>query len=188
VDFTNIDLEQPTLEQPILTAGEVLRKGKKSVSFKTDPEILARLTLVSEMMLKGTPAYKIAETLKESLGTAKLDISRVKQLWREESKGKLAIQREAALAQYKLALVTAWDMVEKNPERADRYLALVLAAQKRIDQLTGTEAPKEIEVGGIVKVKNIEQVRLKRWQQIAGSLQEMNVVEEVGDDLYSATR
>ena len=94
----------------------------------------------------------------------------MRQLWRQDAKSQLSSEREQALAQYKLALAKAWELVDQNPERADRYLALVLSAQERIDKLTGANAPDIIEVKGEMTVKDIEQVRRERWAQVREGL------------------
>ena len=166
--FQDIDFDQPAVRP----ASEVKRKGKKSISYTDDPEILARLALVARLMLMGKPAYKIAEELKESLGTAKLDMARVRSIWRKESRGKISAQRDEALAQYRLTREKAWDLIDKNPDKAERFLPLVLASQERIDKVVGNEAPDRIDLSGTVKVRDIEQVRQKRWQQIAGELKD----------------
>jgi hypothetical protein len=162
--------DDPNLHPSIRPSGEILRKGKKSVSYTEDPEILARLSRVAGMLLKGFPAWKIADELKYPIGSAKRDIARVRAIWKKESRNKMTGQRDEALAQYRLAREKAWALVDKNPEKAERYLPIVLAAQERIDKLTGAEAPAQITLDGEVKVRNIEQVRQKRWAQIASEI------------------
>ena len=73
---SKIDISTP--EKP---ARSVRRKGKKSVSFQDDPEILKRLGRVAEMMLEGKSLYEISTAQRCSIATAKRDIGRVRELW-----------------------------------------------------------------------------------------------------------
>jgi len=169
--FSKIDLDDDD-QTPLIPSAEVLRKGKKSLPFSEDPEILSRLSRVASYLLKGLPAFRIAEKLNYPIGSAKRDIARVRQLWKQEAKSKLSSEREAALAQYRLALAKAWEMVDTRPDKADRYLALVLAAQERIDKLTGAVAPDQAEPKQEAKLstKDIETVRQDRWAQVRQAL------------------
>lgn len=157
---------------PLIPSAEVNRKGKKNTRFDEDPEILSRLSRVATYRLKGWPAFRIAEALGYPIGSAKRDIARVKALWRKEAKDALKNEMDAALAQYRLALTKAWELVESKPEKADRYLTLVIQAQERIDKITGANAPQEIKFTGetTVTVKDIEAVRKRRWAQVREAL------------------
>src|SRR5574343_286244 len=91
---------QVEIEDPPTSAKRVTRKNKKSVPYYEDAEILKRLSRVAELMLTGTPAWKIAEQLRVSLATAKRDIGRVREIWKTEASEKLDSLLGDALAQY----------------------------------------------------------------------------------------
>jgi hypothetical protein len=173
--FNNLDLsdDDPAPEAgPLVPSALVNRKGKKNPPFSEDPEILSRLSRVGAYLLKGLPAWQIAEKLNYPIGSAKRDIKRVRQLWKAEARSAISSEREKAQAQYNLVLAKAWDMVELNPDKAEKYLALVIAAQERIDKLTGANAPDEVKISGetTVNVRDIEKVRQERWAQVRQAL------------------
>lgn len=146
------------------------RPGKKSIPYTEDPEILARLSQVGDLMLKGKPAFRIAEELGQPLGSTKRDIARVKALWRKAAKDKLSDQRDVSLAQYRLTITKAWELVEAKPDKADRFLAVIIRAQERIDSLLGTEAPEVFEINGEIKLRDIDAIRRERWAQVREAL------------------
>jgi hypothetical protein len=179
-DFAELEVDptEPIAPPPVLPASNVTRKNKWSKPANEDPEILARLSRVAAMILKGVPAYKMAESEKMSVATAQRDISRVKAIWRRQANEKLGNLRDAAIAEYKLVIAQCWELAEKYPERADRFFTQVVSAQARIDKVTGIEAPEKVDVTGEVKVRNIEAVRQKRWEQIKNQLAELEQVQE----------
>jgi hypothetical protein len=157
------------------TSKKTRRKGKKSIPFDQDPEILARLAAVAEMMLVGAKAFQIAASMNCSLTTAKRDIGRVKQFWKEDARGEIASFRSAALALYRLVIMRAWDEFGKkeNTNKKDRYLSLVTATQKEIDRILGV-GPQQIDLSGKVEItEEIEEVRKRRWDAIKPQVAEM---------------
>lgn len=174
--FRNVDFDGDG--GPLVPSDQVQRPGKKNTRYDEDPEILSRLARVAAMMLKGFKAHEIASELDYPLGSAKRDIARVKAIWRKEAREAIKSQKDSALAQYKLAITTAWERIEKLPEYAHRYLPIIINAQERIDRLTGANAPELVEEKKevTVTVKDIETVRQERWLQVREAL---GVVGEV---------
>jgi hypothetical protein len=151
------------------------RKGKKSIAWDRDPEILARLASVAEMLLVGAKPYQIALALNEALSSAKRDVARVKQLWQEEARDEIDTSRNAALAQYKLVLMRAWDEYGKkeNAGRKHLFLNIVTSTQKEIDRVQGV-GPQKIDLSGKIDVvEDIDKVRERRWKQIRPKVAEM---------------
>lgn len=143
---------------------EPAQKGKKSVGWRNDPVILARLAAVAEIMLMRGTAAQIAETFDCSLATAKRDISRVRMLWKEQARGDINSKREESLAEYRLIQTRAW--VEFRDKRNPRYLEVIMNAQDRIVEIEGTKAPEQVDVG----VTDINKVREERWSKIKETL------------------
>lgn len=151
------------------------RKGKKSIPFDKDPEILARLAKVAELMLVGAKAFQIAATMNCSLGTAKRDIGRVKQLWKDDARIEIDGFRSAALALYKLVIMRAWEQFGKNENatKRDCYLTLVVATQKEIDRIQGV-GPLKVDLSGKLDItEDIENIRKRRWNTIKPQIAEM---------------
>jgi hypothetical protein len=151
------------------------RKGKKSIPFDRDPEILARLAAVAEMLLVGAKAFQIAATLNCSLTTAKRDIGRVKQLWKDDARDEIDGSRNATLALYRLVIMRAWEEFGKpvNANRKDRFLNLIVATQKEIDRINGV-GPLKIDLSGKVEMtEDLEEVRKRRWDAIKPQVAEM---------------
>jgi len=168
------------LDAPVKPARVVRRKGKKSVPYYDDPEILKRLALVAENMAKGVPAHEIASVLKCSLGTAKRDIARVRELWRTDAKEAIEFVKEESLNVYRRVQIEAWGKVEKFPDKSDRYMNVILAAQKEIDRLNGTSVPDPIPVQplSVTVDVNLEDVRQKRWSTVEDKLVQLATQQE----------
>lgn len=174
------DKTTPKITKP-KAEGDKRRKGKKNLNWKDDPEILVRLSAVSEMIVKQRSAIQIAQDTKVSLGTAKRDIARVKELWKEEAHERVINSRDLAIAQYSAEIKQGWEDVivlpVTHPNRP-AALNIILRAQERIDKVTGIGGDK-VEHSGPnggpipVEVADVEAIRKRRWKQIAGSLAEL---------------
>jgi hypothetical protein len=154
---------------------KVKRKGKKSLPFDQDAEILARLAVVAEMMLVGAKPFQIASTMDYSLASANRDLARIKQLWKENAREEIDQSRIVALAQYRLVLMRAWEEFGKKGNECRRHLFLnqVLATQREIDRVLGV-GPQKLDLSGSVEVtEDIEEIRKRRWEQITPQLAEM---------------
>lgn len=173
-DTNATEFSQVEIVEPSTLAKNVRRKKKKSVPYNEDPEILKRLAQVARFMLEGMPAWQIAEKQRCSLATAKRDIKRVRELWKTDAEEQIESLLGDALAVYKKVQTEAWQKITANPDRADRYLNVVLAAQKQVDNLAGIAPPKQVNVNleGELDVRDIDTVRDERWQQIAERLQD----------------
>jgi hypothetical protein len=148
-------------------------KGKKSVRWDRDPQILARLESVAQMMLRSARAWQIADALDVSLRTAKRDIRRVRTLWRRESERKIEESRQQSIAQIRAIQQQAWTEYDKVKRvgspvglpKADKkggkaappktvgpksardgtaWLKLVRECEKDIVELEGTRAPLKV--------------------------------------------
>ena len=149
---------------------EFPHEGKLSVSWRNDPVILARLNAVAAMMLRGSKQYEISKAMECSIATTRRDITRVRTLWREELKGQIDEKREQSIAHYKLVQSSAWDAYNKT--ESHNFLRIILDAQAKIDDIEGNQAP--IAIAAV----NIDKVRAKRWQQIAGSIADILTEDE----------
>jgi hypothetical protein len=154
------------------------QKGKKSVSWRNDPEILARLAQVAEMILKGERPYQIAKKFKSSLSTAKRDVVRVKTIWQEENRADIVDCKNRSVAQYRLIITKAWENYEKNG--SPKYLSVILGAQGKIDEIEGNLSAREVNLN----VVDIETIRKKRWDAVASTL---NDVLEENEDITNDT-
>lgn len=163
-EFEAIELPEPIKKG----AKNVTRKGKKSIAWDQDPEILKRLTRVAELMLDGKYSWQIAEELRCSIATAKRDIKRVRELWKTISKEKMEDLLGDSLATYNRVQLTAWAQLRANPEKAAHLLKVILDAQERVDKLAGIVKPEPVEVNisGEVVVRDIQTVREERWNQV----------------------
>ena len=170
-EFASIELPEPTKRG----AKNVTRKGKKSVSWDQDPEILKRLTRVAEMMLDGKYSWQIAEELRCSLATAKRDIRRVRELWKTISKEKMEDLLGDSLATYTRVQLTAWNQLRREPAKAAGLLKVILDAQEKVDKLAGIVKPDtvNVNVNGEVVVRNIEAVREERWSQVMDMMKDV---------------
>lgn len=158
-------------------AGDVEREGKKSVPWQEDAEILQRLAYVATLMNQNKPSYLIAEKTKVSLATAKRDIARVRELWREDAKARLTNTADTAIAQYGAIIEKAWQDLTILPvghATAAAYMNIILRAQERMDKVTGIADPIALEGknGGPIEMSivEIEKVRAERWKAIESKL------------------
>lgn len=181
--FTSIEIAAPD------RAGDVEREGKKSIPWNEDPEILSRLADVAEMMNKNLPSWQIAAACETSIGTAKRDIARVRELWKADATERLTGSKDAAIAQYGKIIYAAWEEFEAAPKALKKgFLDTIRGAQERIDKVTGIADP--MAIGGIpgqpVQVEDMDAVRLKRWEAIAARLKKVTG-ESVNDNTGADT-
>lgn len=149
------------------TISRVKRKGKKSVGWDSDPDILKRLEVVAELMLRGKNSWGIAEANKCSIATAKRDISRVRALWKQSALEKIDSLMGDSLATYTAVQAEAWTKMKSSPDKSDRYLAVILSAQEKIDKISGVGKPPDpVEVNVNIEPRDIEEIRKERWRQI----------------------
>jgi hypothetical protein len=117
------------------------KKGKKSVRWDRDPEILARLESVNQMMLRGAQRWQIADALDISLRTASRDINRVRILRRRAAERDVEEKVNDSVGQFQAVRQEAWlryDEIKKaNPTAAARWLKLITEATKEIGELWG---------------------------------------------------
>jgi len=166
--------------------GDKRRRGKKNVNWKNDPEILTRLSKVSELMVQHMSALLIAQATSVSLGTAKRDIKRTRELWKEEAQDRILNSRDLAIAQYGAQIKNAWEKQKDLPAthpNLPAFMNAALRAQERIDKVTGIVDVGRVEHSGPeggpipVEVMNMEAIRKKRWKQITSNLGELAAKE-----------
>ncbi len=158
-------------------AGDTRRRGKGSLPWHEDVEILQRLAYVATLMNQNKQSYLIAEKTKVSLATAKRDIARVRELWREDAKARLTNTTDTAIAQYGAIIEKAWQDVLQLPvghAGAAAYMNIILRAQERMDKVTGIADPIALEGknGGPIEMSivELEKVRAERWKAIESKL------------------
>jgi len=122
----------------------VLRKGKKSIPWDEDAEILRRLESVSLMLLQGARLWQIAEALQVSIPTAARDKERVKELWAREGQDEVIENRNRSIAQIRYVQMKAWEQYLSNKDA--QLLRLVKDCEKDIAALQGTEKPIKSEI------------------------------------------
>lgn len=121
------------------------KKKKKAVHWSKDPEILFRLDTVAAMMLEGAKPYQIAYSMGYDWNTAKRDMDRVEELWRQQQGKKIADKRATAVAQWQHVKMHAWEQFRKT--KGVVWLRAISEAQANIDLIEGNRAPKEVKVG-----------------------------------------
>lgn len=125
-------------------------KGKASVVWHQDHEILQRLELVATMMLQGAKPFQIAQSLSVSLRTAFRDMNRVQELWRKQAIDDITAKRDRSIAQFRLAQTYAWDQYrthqKTNAAMALKWMQAAMEAERSIVELEGTKAPKAVDV------------------------------------------
>ena len=155
--------------------GDTRREGKKNIAWQDDPEILQRLADVAVLMNKNKRAFEIARETKVSIETARRDIARVRELWKEDAKERISNAADSAIAQYGAVLEQAWIDLKKVSVKSNNraaFLKVILAAQDRIDKVTGIADPISGPGGGPIPVElvDVEKIRKDRWKQISGNL------------------
>ena len=119
-------------------------KGKKSVKWDRDPEILARLESVAQMMSRGARAWQVAEALDTSLITARWDSRLVRTLWFRESRKCIDWSRQESLAKIRTIQQQAWTRYDASPAKGLQWLRLALECEKQIIDLEGSKAPLRV--------------------------------------------
>lgn len=127
------------------------RKGQKSVSWDHDPEILARLESVNQMMLRGAQRWQIAETLGVSLRTASRDMNRVRILRQRAAERDVEEKVNDSVSQFEAVRQEAWlrydELRKTDKAAAARWLKIVIEATREIDDLWGLRR-LNVEVSG----------------------------------------
>ena len=117
------------------------KKGVKSVPWDEDPQILARLEPVSQMMLRRARLWQIGEALGYGITTARKDRERVKELWAREAAGAVDEHRQASLAQMRHLQQQAYAQYASTKD--PQLLRFVRECERDIILLEGTEKPSE---------------------------------------------
>jgi len=124
------------------------------VKWSNDPEILARLEVVSELMLEGAKGWQIMQSISATLpegetyswATAKRDMQRVRILWGQASEAEVIKNRDRSINQYRLIIQRAWrdyanSRVQPTGPRNTTILRTIIDAENHIAELQGTKSP-----------------------------------------------
>ena len=169
-------MSKEKLKKPV-RKGDTRRKGKRSTGWKDDPEILIRLSKVAELMNQNKRSFEIASECGLSIATAKRDIARVREWWKEDAEDRLMNSVDIAIAQYGSVIQKTWSDIQGVPSRSPvrpAMMNVILRAQERIDKVTGIA--DKVEHSGPngapipVEVVDMEAIRKKRWKLVAGPL------------------
>lgn len=127
------------------------RKGKRSIPWTRDLDILARLDVTATLMIQGAKAYQIADSTNVSLRTANRDIKRVRILWQRAAKGKVEERRQQSLAQLRAVRMHAWDRYTAKDKSGKAknspiWLRIILETERDIAKLEGLAAPTRTDI------------------------------------------
>lgn len=140
-------------ERPHRKPGPV--KGKKSVPWEQDPEILVVVERVSQMLLAGARIWQIAAAIQSSMPTAVEYAKRARKLWRDEARDQVKANRDRAVAQLRLLQTKVWAEVNKEDQLDIEKVRMIRQCEVDIAKLQGTEEPVS------VRVRNISDAELK---------------------------
>ena len=131
-------------------AGAGPRKGRKSIRWDRDPEILYRLEQVAIMHLQTASLRQIAEAMGYSHTTAKKDVERVYTLWQREAAEKVENQRLRSIANYRFVQAEAFsvwrELSADDKKKTFTPLRVVMEAEREIMNLQGTKAPEVLSI------------------------------------------
>ena len=114
---------------------------RKSIPWREDPDILARLEVVANLMVNGAKNPQIATALGVDLRTAGRDVARVRELWRKASEHTIEDKRAASLATYKEIQMRLWEeyRILKGAEKSTVKVLLGIAdVEGEITKIEGT--------------------------------------------------
>src|SRR3990167_2744148 len=120
----------------------VTGRGRKTVPWRDDPEILRRLPEVEELVLAGYPNTAIAATLKLSEATIRRDKDRIAELWQELTAGEIEIKRGRSISNLR-RLQRLADNEFRSDQDKTVNLRLQMDAEKVVIELEGTKTPIE---------------------------------------------
>ena len=134
--------------------GEKPQKGKKSVRWDVDPEILARLTVVQSMMVQRARSWQIAQAMGYTVRTALRDMDRVRELQRREAIGDIVAVRNDNIAQLREVQMRAWEQWRNTdkPNVKNDCLRIIMQAEMHIADILGSKAPANINHTGSVAI------------------------------------
>lgn len=92
--------------------GSAVRRGKRPLPWRRDPEILARLRIVDRMRLKGATQAEIATACNVSEATVRDDLKRANELWLDRLGDDQATHRASVLAELEDVRIRALEAAE----------------------------------------------------------------------------
>jgi hypothetical protein len=117
------------------------RHSKRSIAWDKDPDILARLAVVADMMSQGRRLNQVAAALNVSQHTADRDAARVRELWRRAAMQSIEDKRAQSKAKYEALQAAAWAEYRKAQQKGQSGLAqlrLIAEIEEKINRLDGT--------------------------------------------------
>jgi transposase len=121
------------------------KKGKRSVIWYEDTDILARLAIVSSMQVQGASPLQIAEALGVTLRTAYRDIRRCDELRKREYIDDVITNRNRSIAQFREIQMRAWEEYRANKKNI-QALRLAAEMEDRVVELQGTRKPIAVDM------------------------------------------
>jgi len=115
------------------------QKGIQSRYWKKDPVILARLELVSALIVRGAKPHQIAQAIHCGLRTAKRDIARVFVLWQDLARPTIDRAKAASVAQFRAVQQAGWLAFDKSTPKNMQALRVVMEAEEQILALLGIQ-------------------------------------------------
>lgn len=133
-------------------------KGRKSVPWDQDPEILKRLADVQDQMLRGKKNTEIAASVGVNEATIRRDAQRVAVLLRRRATDDILYLRQRSIALVRMVQREAWESWDQMKQASDdkkldedgkvkqelyrgRQLAIVLEGERMVVDLEGTKTP-----------------------------------------------
>ena len=147
-----------------------VKKGKKSIPWYEDTDILARLAIVSSMQVQGASPLQIAEALSVTLRTAYRDIKRCDDLRRREYIDDIVTNRNRSIAQYREIQMRAWEEYRNNKKNL-QALRTAAEMEDRIVELQGTRKPVAVDLttGGEKFVTDLKELSDEQLARIAAN-------------------
>lgn len=170
------------------------RKGKKSVPWNKDPQILQRLAKVEDLDLAGYRVSEIARQLKLSETTIRRDIQRIGILWHERSSADILAMRERSIANFRRLQRLAHEDYGKAPPDQQTLrptcLRVQLDAEKEIVKLQGTQTPVEQKINITNAQQAIDALSTSELLKRAAALEELarKLLSGEGDDAEDETQ
>jgi hypothetical protein len=104
--------DQMSDDSQVCEQGSANPRGRKSVPWRRDPVILARLPRVERLHLAGRPNTAIAAQIGVSEATVRDDLKRIQEMWRERTGADIVEQRAQMIAELEDVRVRSLEAAE----------------------------------------------------------------------------
>lgn len=146
-------------------------RGRKSVPWREDPEILRRLPDVEELALAGYPNTVIADNLHVSEATVRRDRDRIAELWKETAQGEIEVKRGRSISNLRRLQRLADNEFRKEQDKTAN-LRVQMEAERTIIELEGTKTPVE-QTWNLKGDRPLEAMSSTELMKRAAALEEM---------------